>query len=247
MAAAGSKGETGLRLETASLAKSYGDFPAVQGVSVRVCAGDFLALLGRNGAGKTTLLKMLALVERPTSGRLMADGQEADEDPTALRRRIGYLGHNTFLYDELTARENLGFYGELYGVSNSPERRRMLLEAVELAPFADQMVRHYSRGMKQRLAIARLFLHEPDVLLLDEPFTGLDDRAALLLEEMLRDAHGQGKTIVLCTHELDRAVRLAQVWLILEKGKVTYYGPNEAERPERMRELYRRCAGGKSQ
>jgi heme exporter protein A len=230
-------------IQAKNLSKLYGDLPAVQNVSLHVQPGEFLGLLGRNGAGKTTLLKLLALLTRPSFGSLRIGGVDAAGDGSLARRRMGLLGHNSFLYDELTAEENLLFYANLYGVPDARLACRTTLESVGLAPFARELTRNFSRGMRQRLTIGRLFLHGPDLLLLDEPFTGLDDRASGLLESMLHEARRQGKTIVLCTHQLEFALKAADRLLILERGKVAYLGPNRPDDPAEMRKLYLQFAG----
>ena len=230
-------------IQARGLSKLYGDFPAIQNVNLDAEPGEFLALLGRNGAGKSTLLKLLALLTRPSFGQLTIVGVDHTGDLSQVRRRLGLLGHNTFLYDDLTAGENLLFYARLYGVSQARPVCQRRLEAVGLASFGQELVRNFSRGMKQRLAIGRLFLHDPDVLLLDEPFTGLDDRAVTLLEDSLREARQQGKTVVLCAHQLELALKLADRVLILERGKVAYLGPNHPDRLAEMRELYLQFAG----
>jgi heme exporter protein A len=230
-------------IHAVNVSKLYGDFPAVQNLSLEVPPGDFLALLGRNGAGKTTLLKVLALLTRPSHGKLTVGGVDPESDPITLRRRMGLLGHNTFLYDDLTAEENLLFYASLYGLQQPVPACRQTLDTVGLSAFAKELVRNFSRGMRQRLAIGRLFLHQPDILLLDEPFNGLDDRAVALLESLLTAAHRQGKTIVLCTHQLELALKHARRLLILDKGKLAYLGDNEPGRLAEAQDLYRRFAG----
>ena len=230
-------------IQAKNLSKLYGDLPAVQNVSLHVPPGEFLGLLGRNGAGKTTLLKLLALLTRPSFGTLRIAGMDASSEGNLARQRMGLLGHNSFLYDELTAEENLLFYASLYGVPDARRACQTMLESVGLAPFAKELTRNFSRGMKQRLTIGRLFLHGPDLLLLDEPFTGLDDRASALLETLLQQRHQQGKTIVLCTHQLEFALKLAGRLLILERGKVAYLGPNRPDQPDEMRKLYLQHAG----
>lgn len=230
-------------IQAEGLTKLYGDFPALQHVDLEVPQGEFLALLGRNGAGKTTLLKLLALLTRPTSGKLTIRGITHDGDLTELRRGMGLLGHNSFLYDELTAEENLLFYAKLYGIGEPRSAIRQMLEAIGLSSFGKELVRNFSRGMKQRLAIGRVFLHNPELILLDEPFTGLDDHAVALLENSLLNAHRQGKTILLCTHQLELSLKLASRLLILDRGKVAYQGPNQPDHVEQMRELYLQFAG----
>ena len=226
-----------------ALTKLFGDFPALQNVSFDVAPGECLALLGHNGAGKTTLLKLLALLTRPSLGKLAVAGEYSTDDPLALRRRIGLLGHNTFLYDDLTAEENLRFYASLYGIGPASEVCRAMLESVGLTPFTRELVRTFSRGMRQRLTIGRLFLHQPELLLLDEPFSGLDDRAVALLDTMLATALRSGKTIVLCTHQLELGLKHATRLLILNKGKVAHLGPNNPAGFEQTRELYRQLIG----
>ena len=230
-------------IQAKNLSKLYGDLPAVQNVSLHVPKGEFLGLLGRNGAGKTTLLKLLALLTRPSFGTLRIAGLDPGGEGGLARQRMGLLGHNSFLYDELTAEENLLFYANLYGVPEARRACQTTLESVGLAPFARELTRNFSRGMKQRLSIGRLFLHGPELLLLDEPFTGLDDRASTLLETLLQEARRQGKTIVLCTHQLEFALKLADRLLILERGKVAYLGPNRPDQPAEMRNLYLQFAG----
>ena len=230
-------------IQARNLSKLYGDLPAVQNVSLDVAAGEFLGLLGRNGAGKTTLLKLLALLTRPSFGTLRIAGVDQSSDGNAARQRMGLLGHNSFLYDDLTAEENLLFYANLYGVPDARPACLATLETVGLSAFRRELARNFSRGMRQRLTIGRLFLHDPALLLLDEPFTGLDDRAAALLERLLQEAHGKGKTIVLCTHQLEFALKWADRLLILERGKVAYLGPNRPDQPDEMRNLYLQFAG----
>ena len=231
-----------LAIRARGLTKLYGEFPALHNVDLDVAQGEFLAVLGRNGAGKSTLLKLLASLTRPSLGTLTIGGIE-DHDREQLRRHLGMLGHDTFLYDELTAEENLQFYATLYQVPGSRTAVRETLRTVGLEVFRKELVRNFSRGMRQRLTIGRLFLHGPDFLLLDEPFNGLDDRAVVLLENLLRQAHGEGKTILLCTHQLELALKLATKLLILDRGKIAYVGPNDPSRQDEMRELYLRFAG----
>ena len=230
-------------IQARQVTKMFGDFAALQNVSFDLGAGECLALLGHNGAGKTTLLKLLALLSRPSFGKLSFAGEDAADEPLALRRRIGLLGHNTFLYDELTAEENLRFYASLYGIKEPPPACRKMLDLVGLTPFAGELVRTFSRGMRQRLTIGRLFLHNPEVLLLDEPFSGLDDRAVALLDQMLAEASRGGKTMVLCTHQLELGLKRATRLLILNKGKVAHLGPNDPARFEETQALYRHLMG----
>jgi heme exporter protein A len=232
-----------LDIRARKLTKLYGDFPALQNVTLDIPQGEFWAILGRNGAGKSTLLKLLAMLTSPTLGTLTIGGIQKDGDSDQVRRRLGLLGHDTFLYDELTAKENLAFYAQIYGLPRIAEAVGNTLETVGLTAFRDELVRNFSRGMRQRLTIGRMFLHDPDLLLLDEPFNGLDDRAVVLLEELLHQAHARGKTILLCTHQLELALKLTSKLLIVDRGRVAYVGPNDPARQDQMRELYFRFAG----
>ena len=207
--------------------KFYGDYPALRNIRIDVAAGSCLALIGRNGAGKTTLLRIVAGFSRPGRGQVRISGREPRV--TEARRRIGFIGHGLSLYDELSALENLTLFARLY---NLPDPRRAALEWLErtgLERVRDGLVREFSRGMRQRLAVARAFLHEPSVLLLDEPFTALDDRAIAVLQRLLREGLGAGKTIVLSTHQLREALELASHVALLTRGQVAFHGPCTTE------------------
>jgi heme ABC exporter ATP-binding subunit CcmA len=207
--------------------KFFGDYPALRDVRLEAGAGDCLALIGRNGAGKTTLLRVLAGFSRPSRGRVLIFGQPPRD--AATRRRIGYLGHGIAVYDELSAYENLTLFGRLYGLADPCGCAREWLERTGLERVRDGLVREFSRGMRQRLAVARAFLHDPAVLLLDEPFTALDDRAAATLQTLLAEARASGKTVILSTHQLREALELASHVALLIRGKLAYHGPRTAE------------------
>ncbi len=194
-------------LEIESVWKYYGDFPALRDVGLRILRGSTVALLGRNGAGKTTLLRILAGLSSASKGAITILGADVRQEST--RRRIGVLGHGISLYDELSAMENLVLFGKLYGLPDPRKRAEEMLEQTGLIRVRDGLVREFSRGMRQRLAVGRAFLHEPEILLLDEPFTALDDRAIAVLQTLLRQGHDQGRTIVLSTHQLREAMELA--------------------------------------
>ena len=210
-----------------SVWKFYGDYPALRDVKLEVQPGSCLALIGRNGAGKTTLLRIIAGFSHPGRGKVRIMGQEPRE--TATRRQLGFIGHGIAVYDELSALENLMLFGKLY---NLPDPHRSALEWLErtgLARVANGLVREFSRGMRQRLAVARAFLHEPSVLLLDEPFTALDDKAIAVLQRLLREALAEGKTIVMSTHQLREALELATHVALLSRGQVAFHGPSTPE------------------
>ena len=170
--------------------KYYGDFAALRDIGFTVNAGSTVALLGRNGAGKTTLLRIIAGLSKASQGKVRIFGADVREDTT--RRRIGVLGHGISLYDEFSATENLMLFARLYGIAEPRKTALAWLERTGLERVRDGLVREFSRGMRQRLAVARAFLHDPDVLLFDEPFTALDDRAIAVLQSLLGDAHAQG-------------------------------------------------------
>ena len=207
--------------------KYYGDFPALRDVSLSVERGACLALLGRNGAGKTTLLRILAGLSVAGKGEVRIMNSPVRE--SASRRRLGILGHGIGVYDELSARENLRLFARLYDVRDANRTADLWLERTGLDRVAGGLVREFSRGMRQRLAIARVFLHDPDVLLLDEPFTALDDRAIALLQSLLRNALAAGKTMVMSTHQLREALELATHVALVNRGKLAFTGVRTAE------------------
>lgn len=224
-------------IHVAGVWKFYGDFPALREVSFEVSPGSCLALLGRNGAGKTTLLRILAGLSRPGRGRVRLLGRDARD--RATRGRIGILGHGISLYDELSAFENLRLFGRLYGLPDPKKSALAWLERTGLERVRDGLIREFSRGMRQRLAVARAFLHDPAVLLLDEPFTSLDDRAAALLQTLLRDAITAGRTIVLSTHQLREALDLATHVALLVRGRLAHAGNRTQEMLDDPGFLYR--------
>jgi heme exporter protein A len=203
--------------------KFYGDYAALRNVQLAAEPGTGLALIGRNGAGKTTLLRTIAGFSRPGRGRILIHGKEPRE--TETRRQLGFIGHGISVYDELSALENLMLYGKLYGVADPRKSAMEWLERTGLERVRDGLVREFSRGMRQRLAVARAFLHEPSVLLLDEPFTALDDRAIAVLQTLLRQALADGKTIVISTHQLREALDLASHVALLIRGELAFNGP----------------------
>jgi len=211
-------------LESEDIRKTFGHFTALGGVTLRVKRGEFLALFGRNGAGKTTLLKIAATLVRHTHGKLRIEGIDVREEPENARRHIGFLSHNTYLYRDLTPVENLRFFARLYGVTDSDERIQSLLDRVGLRHRASDPVRAFSRGLHQRLGIARVMLHDPSVILLDEPYTGLDANAVEILNQILDQAAAAGRTIILTTHDLDQGLRGATRAAIIDRGKIVFEG-----------------------
>ncbi len=207
-------------LSIRQLTKTYGRFRALHRVDMEVAPGSFLALFGPNGAGKSTLLGIISGLVRPSRGQVLLDGDVITGDrDESLGKRIGALSYQTYLYDELTVRENLRFYGKLYGIRNSEERIEELLRTVGMDARAGSPVRTLSRGMRQRVALARALLHDPDVLLLDEPYSGLDQDALVMLKTILT---ARNKTILLVTHDLVRGLESADRVAILNRGRLVF-------------------------
>jgi heme exporter protein A len=212
----------GEAIEIEQVWKYYGDYPALRDCTLAIAEGSCCALLGRNGAGKTTLLRILAGLSHFQRGsvRLFGIAPRASE----ARRRIGFLGHGIGVYEDLSARENLTFFAQISGLSDTRGAVHSWLTRVGLERVAAMPVRQFSRGMRQRLALARTFLHQPNVLLLDEPFTSLDDRAIAMLSQLLMEARERNATIVLSTHQLREALAIASHVALMENGKLRYTG-----------------------
>jgi heme ABC exporter ATP-binding subunit CcmA len=228
-------------LEIDAVWKYFGDFPALRDIGFNVEAGSVVALLGRNGAGKTTLLRIIAGLARPSKGSVKIYGSEVREEKT--RRRIGVLGHGVSLYEELTATENLVLFGKLYGLDDAEKRAQRWLERTGLERVRDGLVREFSRGMRQRLAVARTFIHDPEVLLFDEPFTSLDDRAIAVLQSLITEAQARGCTVVMSTHQLREAIELSTHVALIRKGQLAYAGERRPEMLDDPAWLYRTFEG----
>lgn len=229
-------------IETKKLTKVFGDRKALDKVSIEVPEGAFLSIFGPNGAGKTTLVRTLATLSRATSGTALVAGFDAKEEPDKVREHIGLISHNPMLYSDLTAMENLMFTAQLYGVVNAEERVRELLRAVELDHRRFDMVRTFSRGMTQRLSIARALMNDPDVVFLDEPYAGLDPHAVEIFDgliEQLRD----GRTFIMVSHDLQKGFDVCTHALVLARGRVVSYAPKEDIDFEQFRQLYRETVG----
>jgi len=207
-------------IEVSELHKRLGRKPVLRGVNLSVSAGETVALLGANGAGKTTLIRLIAGLTRPDKGTIALDGVPVNRSLPELRRYVGVVTHQPLVYESLTGMENLLFFARLYGVSNAETRARAALEQVDLYLRRNDLVRTYSRGMVQRLAIARATLHSPPVLLLDEPDTGLDPASAATLQEIIRSLGSGKRAILLTTHNIQRAVTWADSIAILAGGRM---------------------------
>ena len=220
--------------------KSFGLLQALRAVSFRLTEGQLTLLAGSNGAGKTTLLRLLAGVCRPTKGRVLVAGVDPAHTPK-VRAQIGFLSHQSMLYEDLTADENLNFAARLYGLEDREDRIRERLEQLGLSGWRTRRVRTFSRGMKQRLSLARATLHDPNVILLDEPFTGLDQRACDALAEQVQEFSQRGCTGVMVTHRMEAAAQLVDHVLILKKGGICHDAKCQDQSAATLRALYREC------
>jgi heme exporter protein A len=213
-----------LALRSEDIRKSFGSFVALAGISMDVKRGEFVALFGRNGAGKTTFLKIAATLMRSSHGSLTVEGFNIDDEPERARSKIGFLTHNTYVYRDLSPLQNLRFFARLYRVSDSDSHIMPLLERVGLKRRANDPVRSFSRGLQQRIGIARAFLHNPSLVLLDEPYTGLDANAVQMLDDLLDETVRTGSTVILTTHDLEHGLRAATRAAIIDRGRLIFDG-----------------------
>jgi heme exporter protein A len=208
-------------IQVRKLVKRFGMKAVLRGLDFTVRSGEFVALLGPNGAGKTTFLRILASLSRPSLGEVLVAGHALPSQAAAVRARLGVVSHLPLLYGDLTAEENLRFYGQMYNLSGLDVRITDVLEMVGLEKRRRDLVRTFSRGMQQRLAIGRAVLHDPDVMLFDEPYTGLDQDASSMLDDVLRSVAAEGRTVVMTSHDLARAEDLATRFDILSRGTIS--------------------------
>jgi heme exporter protein A len=225
-------------IRVADLRKRYGVHFVLDGVGLEVHPGEALALLGANGAGKTTLLRIIATLARPSAGTVAVAGHDCVQEAERVRREIGYVAHGSHLYEDLTAAENLRFWTELTGTPVARDAILNALASVELDPVADDRVRTFSAGMQRRLSLARLLLVPPRVLLLDEPFASLDQRATKWLEEHLLARKAQGAAIVMSTHSFGRELGVADRVAILAEGRVAADVRREGLAVDDLQRLY---------
>ncbi len=212
-------------IEAHGVRKSYGPVQALTGVDLVVQEGEFWTLFGPNGAGKTTFIAILATLLKPTAGQLMIDNVSAQDGDVAVRKKIGVVTHATFLYRDLTAFENLMLYARLYEIQTPRSRVQQMLDEVGLAQRANERVRGFSRGMMQRLAIARALLHSPALLLLDEPCSGLDHLGTIRFMALLESLVAEKRTVMMTTHDMDLGLRLSSHVGIMSAGRIVYEAP----------------------
>jgi len=226
-------------IKTRKLTKSFGHQAALRGVDLAVAEGEFLALFGPNGAGKTTLIRIVASLTRPSAGMVHVRGEDLSKAATSLRRHIGLISHNPLLYGDLTPDENLLFFARMYDLPESAARIDAVLSQVGLTARRRDPVRTFSRGMVQRLAIARAILHDPSIMLLDEPYTGLDLQAADMLRDVLQELAASNRTVILTTHNLEQGLEMCDRVAILNKGKIAWQGERAGLDLAGMKEIYR--------
>jgi heme exporter protein A len=207
-------------IEVRNLVKRFGGKTVLRGLNFDVQSGEFVALLGPNGSGKTTFLRILSSLSQASLGEVRVAGYRLPHESAAVRARLGVVSHLPLLYGDLTAEENLQFYGRMYGVPQLRTRITEVLEMTGLDARRADLVRTFSRGMQQRLAIGRGVLHDPDVMLFDEPYTGLDQDASVMLDALLRTVAAQGRTVVMTSHDLARAEEVATRFDILSRGVI---------------------------
>ncbi len=229
-----------IRLE--GLSKSFGSYVAVSDLNLEVKPGEIVGFLGPNGAGKTTTVKMMTGLLKPTAGRVLVDGRDLALDPIAAKRAIGLVPDEPFVYPKLTGAEYLRFIGELYGVSLCDVKKRVpdLLEMFELAPWGGELLESYSHGMRQKLVLGGILLHEPPILILDEPMVGLDPKSARLVKDIFIRLAQRGTAIFMCTHVLEIAEKLCHRIGVMTRGKMIACGTLEelrAQSKERGRDL----------
>ena len=213
------------RLELRDVSKFFGDYAALKEVRLEVAPREATLLYGPNGAGKTTLLRILASLARPTAGQVLFAGRDIERDGAAAKASIGFASHAIFLYNELTVQENLRFFGSLFRLTEINKKIDAALDLFDLRERGKDLVRDLSRGLQQRVSLARALLHNPRFLLLDEPFTGLDTRSVSNLELLLRRLPEQGKGLLFSTHNFDQGAALARRLVVLSAGRIKFNGP----------------------
>lgn len=232
-----------MEIEVQNLDKFFGRRQVLKKINFSVEKGAFLSIFGPNGAGKTTLIKILSTLERPTDGNVRVAGIMVGEDASRIRKRIGLISHSPLLYLDLTAYENLEFYGTLYGIDAIKERAEYLLRQVELTHRRHDLVRTFSKGMLQRLAIARALMHEPSIIFLDEPYSGLDPHAVDILDGLIDSIRGD-HTFVMVSHNLEKGLSLCSDAMIIEAGRIILHEDKKDVDVDEFHQVYRRSVRG---
>lgn len=229
-------------IEAKHLSKAFGTRKAVDDVTFALPEGAFLSIFGPNGAGKTTLLRVLSTLDRPSGGEAFVSGADIKEHPDTVRERIGLISHQPMLYPDLTAEENLLLYAQLYGVEDARGRVDQLLQAVGLAHRKLDLTRTFSRGMTQRLSIARALVHDPAVVFLDEPYSGLDPHAVDIFDELI-EAQRDERTFVMVSHDLEKGFHTCTHALVLARGRIVAFAPKNELDFDEFSQLYHETVG----
>lgn len=224
-------------IEISSLRKNYSYITAINDINAKFNKGEFITLFGPNGAGKTTLLKILSTLLKPTAGSVTVGGYDLSKNRNDIRKIIGFLSHENMLYENLSAIENLKFVSVFYNIQNVEDHCKELLQSIGLYKRKDDLVKTFSSGMKQRLAIARALINSPEILFLDEPYNGLDQEGIQSFTDSLKELKNLGHSILLTTHNIDEGLELSDRLLILNKGKLVFDQQNNY-RKEEFREIY---------
>jgi len=223
------------------LTKSFGDRYALKGVDLSLSGGEHLVIFGPNGAGKTTLVKILSTLVKPSSGNVWLDGIDIRDKPAQIRRKIGLVSHQTFLYDNLTIYENLKFYGKMYDISDLEQRIQEVISWVQLESRLHDRLGTLSRGLQQRASIARAVLHNPSMLFLDEPEVSLDPHVSTVIRDMLGGTNSGSRTVVMATHNLERGLELGDSVIILDRGRVVYRASKHEIDTVHFKQVYDQC------
>ncbi|MFC1873991.1 heme ABC exporter ATP-binding protein CcmA [Chloroflexota bacterium] len=234
-----------LAFQVQGLTKSFGNHLALRGIELKVKPGESVVIFGPNGAGKTTLIKALATIMNPSSGEILVNGLNLKDNAEDIRRRIGVVTHHTFLYNNLTANENLEFYCRLYDV---PQRKQRIEDVIAMLGMTSRLhdrVGTLSRGMQQRVSVARALLHKPAIMLLDEPETGLDQQAITMLWKALEMESEEKRTVIHATHNLERGLALCDRLLIVHQGKIVYEGSGQDMDLAGLKETYEQSTGAR--
>ena len=218
--------------------KSFGNIQALRGVDLKVKKGEFVTVFGPNGAGKTTLIKLLATLTKPTSGKVIIANHDIKKEPDKVRALIGVISHDPYLYGNLSALENIGFFASLYGISQPKEKAIQVIKQVGLESRMHDLVRTFSRGMQQRLAVARAIVHNPKIFLLDEPYTGLDQHGARIFGDLLNWLKTENRTIVMTTHNLPEGLEVSDRVAIIDGGKIIYESDARGIELTKFKEIY---------
>ena len=227
----------GYAVRAEGLEKSFGDWPVLWDLDLTVHWGEVLVLFGSNGVGKTTLLRILSTQSKPDAGTLLVAGYSQRRQPEAVRRRVGVVGHQTFLYEDLTCRENLVHYSRLFGLEDRQRRVAEALSRVGLADRGNRLVRTLSNGMQKRLSIARATLHQPRLLLLDEPEAGLDRESVAILKSLLEEWTEAGRSVVMTTHDVELGLSWAHRAAVLRSGGIQFPSSDEYPNDASLRRL----------